>query len=293
MSYTVNLRQSHVSYKNAMDYKPVDYSVEGIRITRVPIKCGHPLYTEVADVFYAEVMTDEVCMMPIVPDGCNTVVVRSIDDEVSAFVCGSINEIRKIEVHPGEIVYFVKFLPGIGHSLLNSTKEKMTNNVKKLSDCIRGFEQIEFAIRHELPPVKVVEIIGTVINNVLSKENHVYLIKFCTEKIIKNLGNISVSALAEESGFTERHISKMFDVYVGLSPKSFSQIIRLQNTMKVISGRCDQPLVDVAVAYGFFDHAHMNRTYNKFIHRSAGDFGHSCFSGLNYDDIDEYVDEIH
>ena len=36
-------------------------------------------------------------------------------------------------------------------------------------------------------------------------------------------GNIKVEELAEESGFTARHIGKMFERCVGISPKLYSQ----------------------------------------------------------------------
>ena len=81
----------------------------------------------------------------------------------------------------------------------------------------------------------------------------------------------------------------MFERCVGISPKLYSQIIRLQLSMTKIIEDKNTLLVDIAIDSGFFDHAHMNRMYKKLMHCSSGDFRKNLFSKLDYQHIDSYI----
>ena len=47
----------------------------------------------------------------------------------------------------------------------------------------------------------------------LQKEPDRYIIKYCTERIFNSHGNVKVEDLAEETGFTARHIAKLFEKF--------------------------------------------------------------------------------
>ena len=81
----------------------------------------------------------------------------------------------------------------------------------------------------------------------------------------------------------------MFERCVGVSPKLYSQIIRLQVSMNRILEDRDKLLVEIAMDCGFFDHAHMNRTYKKLIRCSSGEFRKHLFNNLDYTQIDDYI----
>ena len=98
-----------------------------------------------------------------------------------------------------------------------------------------------------------------------------------------------IETLAKETGFTARYIGKVFERCVGISPKLYSQIIRLQVSMKRIIENDDDRLVDIAVSCGFFDHAHMNRVYKKLIRCSSGEFRKNLLNKLDYDQIEGYI----
>ena len=59
--------------------------------------------------------------------------------------------------------------------------------------------------------------------------------------------------------------------------------------MDRIIGERDTLLVDIAVDCGFFDHAHMNRTYRKLLRCSSGEFRKFMFKRLPYGKIENYI----
>ena len=84
----------------------------------------------------------------------------------------------------------------------------------RIKMCIRdraGGEQILSILERETHLVERIRLISKVIRVNLHSESNKYLIKYCTERILQTQGNIKVEELAEESGFTARHIGKMFE----------------------------------------------------------------------------------
>ena len=210
-------------------------------------------------------------------------------ENIRAYICGVTDEIKKLKIEPDEYYIFIRFLPGIGYSLLDQPANKLTNKAIPLKGHMAGGEQILSILERETHLVERIRLISKVIRVNLHSESNKYLIKYCTERILQTQGNIKVEELAEESGFTARHIGKMFERCVGISPKLYSQIIRLQLSMTRILEDRNMLLVDIAIDSGFFDHAHMNRMYKKLIHCSSGEFRKNFFNRLDYSTIDDYI----
>lgn len=289
MSFVISRKQYLAPTEDRAQYEPLIFEDEGFEVKRVDVTFGHPLYTTVADIFYIRSISDEPKILPIVPDGCMSLIFAGKNDRIDAYICGVIDEIKKINVRPDEYYIFIRFLPGIGYSLVNRSASQLTNKALPLKGNMLGGEQIVAILERETQLVERIRLISKVIRVHLQNESNKYLIKYCTERIFQSQGNIKVEELAAETGFTSRHIGKMFERCVGISPKLYSQVIRLQLSMTKIIEDKNMLLVDIAVDCGFFDHAHMNRMYKKLIHCSSGDFRKNLFTKLNYNNIDDYI----
>lgn len=289
MSYVISKKQFLAPTEEKAQYEPFHVEREGVEIDRLDVSFGHPLYTTVADIFYVKSVSEEKTYMPVIPDGCMTLVFHGRGEAMQAYVCGVIDEIKKIELNQDEYYIFIKFLPGVGYSLVKEDANKIMNLSVPLKGNFAGSEQILSILNRETHLVERVGLISKVIRVRLHSEPNKYLIKYCTDRIFQTQGNIRVEALAGETGFTSRHIGKMFEKCVGVSPKLYSQIIRLQGSMAKIRDGKDTLLVDIAVDSGFFDHAHMNRMYKKLIHCSSGEFRKNMFDKLDYEKISNYI----
>lgn len=289
MSFVISRKQYLAPTEARAQYEPLIFEDEGFEVERVDVNFGHPLYTTVADIFYVRALASEKKMLPIVPDGCMGMVFQIRGEEISGYLCGVIDEIKKIEVFPGDSYIFIRFLPGMGYSLIRNDANKLTNKFIKLKGSAAGGDQLLAILERETQLIERIRLISKVIRVHMQNESNKYLIKYCTERIFQRQGNIRVDELADETGFTSRHIGKMFERCVGISPKLYSQIIRLQASMNRILEDRDKLLVDIAVDCGFFDHAHMNRTYKKLVRCSSGEFRKNLFNNLDYDQIENYI----
>jgi AraC-like DNA-binding protein len=79
--------------------------------------------------------------------------------------------------------------------------------------------------------------------------------------ILQSRGRASIDALVALTGYGVRQLERQFREDVGLSPKTFSRIVRLQSALQRI--REGLPLTDVALDCGFYDQAHMTRDFRQ------------------------------
>lgn len=86
--------------------------------------------------------------------------------------------------------------------------------------------------------------------------------------ILATGGRAPVSILAAQAGTSVRQMERQFHADVGLTPKTFARIIRLQAALRHV--RDGRPLDDVALACGFFDQAHMSRDFRELAAMSPG-----------------------
>jgi AraC-like DNA-binding protein len=83
---------------------------------------------------------------------------------------------------------------------------------------------------------------------------------------VRRLGSThapSIHDLADELGVTQRHLSRSFGAWVGLSPKVFARIRRFQHALEVCR-RPDSSLAEVAARLGYSDQAHLSHEVRRF-----------------------------
>ncbi len=86
-------------------------------------------------------------------------------------------------------------------------------------------------------------------------------IEAAVDTILRSGGRAPIQHLSALTGLGIRQIERQFQEDVGLSPKTFSRIVRLQSALRRI--RAGQPLSEVALGCGFYDQAHMARDFRR------------------------------
>lgn len=85
------------------------------------------------------------------------------------------------------------------------------------------------------------------------------------EEAVKRLdasgGGGRIDTLAKAAGWSLRTLQTRFLASVGLSPKEFARVLRLQSTLRALGG--DSPLAELATDAGFADQAHATRELKR------------------------------
>lgn len=93
--------------------------------------------------------------------------------------------------------------------------------------------------------------------------------------IYQNQGMDRVSALADETCVTSRHLNRLFRHYTGLSTKGFSQIVRIQEACRRLMLQPEDGTA-IALSLNFTDQAHMLREFHRHYGASLSDL-RRCF----------------
>jgi AraC-like DNA-binding protein len=75
-------------------------------------------------------------------------------------------------------------------------------------------------------------------------------------------GTVPVESLAEELGWSRRHLAARFRSEVGMTPKALARLLRFERAVERL--RRGDDLAAVALGSGYYDQAHFNREFRAF-----------------------------
>lgn len=73
-----------------------------------------------------------------------------------------------------------------------------------------------------------------------------------------------VRAVVKHSGYSHRHFIALFRRDVGLAPKAFCRVLRFQQALRALPAPGVATWADLALDYGYSDHAHFHREFQEF-----------------------------
>ena len=77
--------------------------------------------------------------------------------------------------------------------------------------------------------------------------------------LARRRGDVTVSELVERSGWSARHLTKIFTAEFGVGPKQAARLMRFDAARAAMDA--GRPAVEVAATYGYADQSHMSREF--------------------------------
>lgn len=97
-------------------------------------------------------------------------------------------------------------------------------------------------------------------------------IAWACERIEGAAGRIEILALAQEAGFSRKHVAATFRAELGMTPKRLARLVRFERLMQALratpDGAGDWTLA--ALAHGYYDQAHFVREFRAFTGLTPG-----------------------
>ena len=88
----------------------------------------------------------------------------------------------------------------------------------------------------------------------------------------KSRGNIHISDIADKLCISTRSLERKFMQYVGLTPKQFAKIIRLNGILNLVGSAGICKLTDIAYQFGYFDQMHFIKDFKSYIGENPASF---------------------
>ena len=110
-------------------------------------------------------------------------------------------------------------------------------------------------------------------------------------------GAVLIATVAEEVGWSRRHLAARFQAEVGLPPKTVARILRFQRVTQTLreAGGSGSGLAEVAYACGYADQAHLNRDFRAFAGTTPTDYAARLLpgsAGVTADELPNVQDGI-
>ena len=82
----------------------------------------------------------------------------------------------------------------------------------------------------------------------------------------------NVKLLTKEIFITERTMRRFFKDQFGMSPKQYLKLLRFEKAIKAISSEKETILNNIALDFGYYDHAHFTNEFKLFMNMTPSDY---------------------
>ncbi len=216
-----------------------------------------------------------------VPDGCIDIIFQYDlnGNNAGASVYGSPLQPHSFDMTSGCRYFGVRFLPGNSPMLVDASMSELINQVLPLCDNNGTNRQLTEMIAHCDDFERQAQLFLEYYRQELRKKQRYsgsYMLnQFLLKEILQHCGNIKISDLAENSGYSVRYVNKVFKEEEGISLKNFSRIIRFQSCMSAITHTDAKTWEDsdgLIARLGYCDQSHLIREFKEFSKRTPGNY---------------------
>lgn len=212
----------------------------------------------------------------ILPDGCMDIIFDLSEHSLAktASIAGTMtkplfDELRK------QICYIaIRFRPGGFPYFFDTPAFYLTDKVLPLETISANREHELIARLIETDDISErIKLLDRHFSNLLVRNNRDDpAVKIALSDILRHKGNIGISQLSKSIGRSQRQLRRKFEKWIGISPKSFSKIIRFQNTLRMLPSRSGSSLLYVALDAGYYDQSHFIHEFNSYSGLNPSDF---------------------
>ncbi|MEO1163337.1 MAG: helix-turn-helix domain-containing protein [Chloroflexota bacterium] len=159
----------------------------------------------------------------------------------------------------------VRFFAGALSQFTSTSLFAISNHVLEPDDlfprdCVRQLEAQLFDSFAHIG--KQVELLNTFFTHQLERHHEQTFVDAAAWLVRTCGGQIDMSSLADEFGYSLRHINRYFNKQFGFTAKYYARLVRFQAMQVALMS--DTALVDVAMAAGFYDQSHFVRECQTF-----------------------------
>lgn len=199
----------------------------------------------------------------ILPTASSTMVISVSTNSVCSSLRGVNTKACNVGAHANRMILLllIEFHSGCLYPFIHANQYELIDYSFELYDLDKTLAQ---SIESELIKSECIENLVEALDKIFITR----LSNFCTgkgiaamtNKIFIHSGNISMQDLSTEFCYSEKHIRRLFLQYVGISPKGFSRIVRVNYALRLLQNNPIQ-LIDTAIQAGFFDQPHFNHDF--------------------------------
>ncbi len=168
----------------------------------------------------------------------------------------------------------IRFTTNGYYKLLGMPQNEFTDQFFNLDDLIdRKIEHLIPALQNTLSPEGRFQILEKWLNKEFCKKE--IPSKLLSDFVIKYLNrnpDASVKQLAQQTGFTRKHLVHRFKKEAGLTIKEYQKILRIYRVLKQIDKTREISWAKLAGRFGFYDQSHFIKDFKQYTGLTPTDY---------------------
>jgi AraC-like DNA-binding protein len=246
-----------------------------------------PHLARVVDYFWSLSHVPSHSRERVIPSGAMELVINLLEGEAPIYkptgeeyarfrrpvVSGAYNRAFLVETRPHASMIGVHLKPGGAASLLRVPAGELTNRHVELEAVLgrRFVEELRERLCAAAQPRQRFQILEHALVGLLSRSSGIREeIAVAVDKL--SAPGVEVSDVAQYVQLSHRRFIELFTEQVGMTPKRYARVRRLQHALGLLTGQGSPAWTDIALESGYFDQAHLCRDWVEFTGLSPTEF---------------------
>lgn len=202
----------------------------------------------------------------ILPHGSVTIVFFYYHTELQSFLFGPTTKPIKVGnlANKCDYIFIIEFQPG-GFSPFQKLKQN------ELADEILPFSMIDNAMDYAMRNIievssSIEELLTNIEHTLLQSMQYLYpqKLSIAVANIIEKEGILTSSEISQDVYYTSRHLNRLFNVYLGMSMKSFSRLVRVNKALQLLNNH--HSVSHICEHLGYYDVSHFVKDFKIVCH---------------------------
>lgn len=211
--------------------------------------------------------------LTLIPDASGCILLSpNGDPHVLAWGATTKISVVRRDFNESPVRFFIELLPGALGVLTGIPQEELRDRRFLLGDAEPALAAaLETAARRALGADALAEEADRLLLERLCGQALPSAVEGAMARLRETAGLHPVGELASESGYSQRHLSRLFGAAVGMNIKTFARLVRVNAAIQRLR-RETPPLTRLAQDAGFYDQAHFIHDFERICGTSPGDY---------------------
>jgi transcriptional regulator GlxA family with amidase domain len=190
----------------------------------------------------------------------------------TARLVGTMTRAKVVDGLPDARLFGVRFLAGSAGLFIDAHAGELTDRVVSLAEVTQS---AGFALPERVAEAPTAMARRAVMAEFLASPHARTRpldprLRLATQLIRQHGGNAKIAAVAAEACVSERHLERLFQERLGVSPKHFARVVRLERTVRSLPTHHGTQ-AELAAACGYADESHLLRDFQALAGATPGE----------------------
>lgn len=221
----------------------------------------------------------------VLPDGCIDIVMNfngdweredargRVQNKDRAYAIGAMTQPVNVITRGRADFFGIRFHPGMAQPILRFPAAEFTDQSARLEDILGNEASLLVEQLAEQNPQQRASILERSLNRRLANAaTPDPRVQFAVDSIRNSRGTVSISEMCSVAGISRQHLARLFQLYVGITPKLLCRIFRFHSVLQRMKAKSNPDWAEAAAGLGYYDQPHLILDFKEFSGMTPSDY---------------------